>query len=193
MRFLKNVFSQLHTLVLWAMASILLWGWIFGFLTNTKAQHKVTIFIEAVQVEDQKLNLRLEEHLPKGIRMIRVRGIDYSYMGVDNSEDIFLLRASTLEDAIAKRPDSFAEIPLPDGCIGYSSEGRNIGIRVYDAKAGAGLGSEDYIRYYAPGDSGAEDVFLCISTHSLHWSANDKAVDNAAWEVVCELLQIKPE
>ena len=43
MRFVKNVFSQLHTFILWALMSAIFWGWIFTLVTDAPAGKKITV------------------------------------------------------------------------------------------------------------------------------------------------------
>ena len=52
MRVLKNIFRQLHTFVLWALASALLWSWIFTFVTDTSPDRKVTVYCYVDEIRD---------------------------------------------------------------------------------------------------------------------------------------------
>ena len=70
MRFFRNVLSQLHSYVLWALMSVLFWGWIFtAFIADAPAEKKVVVFADAQVRMDRELDLPLEEDLPEGIRI----------------------------------------------------------------------------------------------------------------------------
>ena len=51
-RVLKNILSQLHSFALWALMSILLWGWIFGLATDTSYDKKVMIYCHVPELRD---------------------------------------------------------------------------------------------------------------------------------------------
>ena len=61
MSVLKNVLSQWYRYLLWALMSGFFWGWIFGFVTNTDAAHKVVLYANVDEMQDKALALRLEE------------------------------------------------------------------------------------------------------------------------------------
>jgi hypothetical protein len=46
MRFLKNIVSQTHRWILWALLSAVFWAWIFTLLTDTVPAKKVTVFVQ---------------------------------------------------------------------------------------------------------------------------------------------------
>ena len=46
MKILKNIWSQLHLYLLWLLASALIWGLVFSFLTDAPPEKKVTLFID---------------------------------------------------------------------------------------------------------------------------------------------------
>ena len=71
MRVLKNIFSQLHTFVLWLLASILFWGWIFTFVTDTVPAKKVTVYCRVPAVEDTAMAAAARD--PRPIRQRRTR------------------------------------------------------------------------------------------------------------------------
>ena len=77
MKFLKNVFSQLHSFLLWALVSFLVWSWVFAFATDAPAAQKVTVYCNVPALEDTALAAKLEENLPQGLKMIQVRSFDY--------------------------------------------------------------------------------------------------------------------
>lgn len=162
MRFIKNVFSQLHSFVLWALASFIFWGWIFTMVTDTAPENKVTVYCYVPTLRDTQLAVALEENRPEGIRMIKVHSFEYVMLNVENIEngDIFILPASTT--------DTYAELLAdPDG-----------GVRVYDAASGQGS-ARSYIGYTD------EDYYLYLGANSVH------AEDGKALAVARELMGMK--
>ena len=147
MRFLKNVFSQLHTFVLWLLMSALFWGWIFTMVTDTTPDKKLTVYCQVPALEDTALAVKLEEEKPEGLRMVKVHSFSYVMFNTDDfyQADIFILPASEIE--------TYAELLGPVG--------ERRGVKVYDAETGAGIALE-YIRYPE------EDCYLFLGTGSAH-------------------------
>ena len=164
MRVLKNIFSQLHTFVLWLLASALFWGWIFTFVTDTVPAKKVTVYCRVPAVEDTAMAAALEEDMPEGLRMVQVHTFDYVMFGTDAFDrgDIFIVPAS--EDA------DFVKDLLP-----LEGEG---GAKVYDAATGEGAATE-YIRY------GDEDYYMYLGSGSVHLD------DGAALAVARQILAME--
>lgn len=196
MRILKNILSNLHRFVLWALLSVLFWSWIFTFLTDTAPAKKVTVFIDAVRLDELALNLRLEEDLPDGIKMVRVHNLDYQMMGGRETGDLYILPASKLARTLAEHPQTVAPIELPPGCEGYDQDGVCCGVCVYDAETGVGCATDKVT--YRSGDpvdgagSSAENYYLCINAASIHYAKNENAIDNAAWQVAMTFLRLVP-
>lgn len=164
MRILKNIFSQLHSFVLWLLVSVMLWGWIFTLLTNTTADKKVTVYCHVPAVQDTALAVALEETMPEGLRMIKVHSFDYVMFDTEsiNQGDIFILPASE----IGLYAESLA--PVADGQ----------GVKVYDADTGSGIAT-DYIQY------ANEDFYLFLGVDSAHLE------DGKALAVAQEILAMK--
>ena len=163
MRVLKNIFSQLHTFVLWLLASALFWGWIFTFVTDTVPAKKVTVYCRVPAVEDTALAAALEQDMPEGLRMVQVHTFDYVMFGTDAFQrgDIFIVPAS--EDT------EFVKDLLP-------VDGERV--KAYDAATGQGIAT-DYIQY------GDEDYYIYLGSGSVHLD------DGAALAVARELLAMK--
>lgn len=147
MRALKNIFSQLHTFVLWLLASALFWGWIFTVVTDTAPEKKITVYCDVPQMRDTDLAVALEEDMPEGLRMIKVHSFGYVMFDVESIDkgDIFIIPVSDMEDC--------AEFLAP-------VEGEQ-GIKVYDAASGEGA-AESYIQY------ADEDYYLFLGSGSAH-------------------------
>ena len=154
-RFLRNVFSQLHSFAAWAIVAAIFTGWIFTNVTDTKAANKVEIFINAYETENMELRLELEENLPGGIRMIKVHRFTEALFGDRTflNADIYIVRASDVEE-------------LRDA---FSGEG----IKVYDAETGRGA-ADGFISYWVPGAE-SEDYYLFYGINSLHTGKQDTA------------------
>lgn len=185
MRKIKSVFSNLHLYVLCALASVLLWGWIFTWVTDTTAEKKVTFFVDA-DCADQALNLELETQMPEGIQMIR--GHALTYVVFDESAldeaDFYLLSSSKIPEVIG----ALAALTLPEDseAVPYIGEdGLVYGIKIYDAATGAGS-AQSYIQY-----SAGEDYYLCFRADSLHLGEINGSADDAALQVARHLMRLQ--
>ena len=182
MRVLKNIVTQLHRWVFWALLSAVFWAWIFTLLTDTVPAKKVTLFVQTEDCRTEELALRLEEELPPGIKMVKVH--PFSYMLFDNGElqtaDLYVVRGSEMESLL---PD-FAPLDGLDwsgaGLEPYVAEGRTLGVKIWDAASGTGA-AEDYLGY-EPG----EDYYLCMNADSPHLGSGD----GAALRIAEALLKI---
>ncbi len=161
MKTLKNILSQLHSFALWALASVLLWGWIFGLATDTTPDKKIMIFCHVPELRDVELTMALEEDLPEGIKMVQVHPFDYVMF-----DTVSITRADILIVPAIDVPELGDEIvPL---------EGEE-GAQVYDPDTGEGV-LLDYITY------GEEDYYLFLGANSAHLE------DGAAAEMAKQLL-----
>ncbi len=193
MRFLKNVFSQLHSFVLWLMFSAVFWGWIFTIVTDAPAEEKVTVYCYVSEIRDKDLAVALEENRPEGIRMIKVHPFDYVMMNIERMEDgdIFILPQSRIEtyaelladaDGGAAAGNGMDRGDMSDSMDGSDTAGGGVdssaGFRIYDAASDAG-GALSYIGY------GDEDYYLFLGARSVHLE------DGKALEVARQLLDMK--
>ena len=167
MKVLKNIGSRLHAFLLWLIVSVIFWSWIFTLVTDVSPAEKVTIYCHVPQLQDTALAARLEEHMPEGLRMIKVHSFDYVMFDVESIElgDIFIIPASEIG---VYGEESFA--PIEDGPW----------IKVYDAATGTGV-AMTYIDYAGVG----EDFCLLLGAQSAHLE------DGIALEVARELLALK--
>lgn len=163
MKTLKNIVSQLHTFVLWLLASAIFWGWIFTFVTDTSPDKKITVYCHVPQVQDVALAVALEKQMPEGLEMIKVHSFDYVMFNTESIElgDIFIIPASEIET-------------YADSLI---LAGEDQGVKVYDAITGEGI-AKNYIRY------ADEDFYLFLGAGSLHLE------DGRALDVAAELLAL---
>lgn len=161
MRVIKNIFSQLHSFVLWFLASALFWMWIFNFVTDVSVEKKVTVYCDVPEIRDTALAVTLEEEMPQGLKMIKVHAFSYVMFNMDaiGYGDIYIVPESKIEEYA----DFFA--PEDDGII------------VYDASSGTGI-AQEYITY------GDEDYYLFLGAGSAHIE------DGKALEVAQHLLTL---
>lgn len=164
MRFIKNVFSQLHSFVLWLLLSAVFWGWIFTIVTNAPIEKKITVYCYVPEMRDTALAVKLEEDMPEGLKMIEVHTFDYVKFSTNviTVGDIFIVPESKLEE--------LAEILGP-------VDGEN-GVKVYDAGTGEGV-AKSYITYTD------EDHYLFLGAGSVHLE------DGKALEVARRILELQ--
>ena len=175
MKVLKNIWSQVHLYLLWLLASALIWGLTFSFLTDAPPEKKVTLFIDVESCRDAALRAELEKTLPEGIRMIQVHPFSYAMFNEQTllDADLYIVPASSVEGY----RESFLLSPDAQNL-------REGGVRVYEASSGAGA-AEDYIDY-----DPAEDYYLFFGVNSLHAAALSGRGDDAALAVADALLQL---
>ena len=212
MRFLKNVFSQLHSFILWLMFSAVFWGWIFTIVTDAPAEEKVTVYCYVSEIRDKDLAVALEENRPEGIRMIKVHPFDYVMMNIERMEDgdIFILPESQIETyeelladkdsggAIANGKDSGMDSSggvAGDADYGDTSGNMDSNDTEGSDTAGAIVDISDGFLIYdaAAGSGGAaqyigyegEDYYLFLGARSAHLE------DGKALEVARRLLDME--
>ena len=183
MRFLKNVFSQMHRWVLWALISVMFWAWVFTWVNDTSPAKKVTLYAQVDVCEDEALAQKLAESRPEGIRMVKVHPFSYAMFddGDLQGADLYIVRASEIETFL----QDFAPIGEEDWDFGerelYRADGIPYGVKIYDAASGEGAASE-YLRY-----DPREDYYLFFNAASLHLGDGD----GAALQLAELLLKLK--
>lgn len=163
MKVLKNILSQLHSFALWALMSVLIWGWIFNLVTDTTFDKKVMIFAHVPAIQDVDLAEALEEDLPEGIKMVQVHSFDYVMF-----DTVSIQRADVLIIPAVDVPEMGDEIIPLEG---------NDGTVIYDPDTGEGV-LTDYITY------GDETYYLFLGAGSGHLE------DGAAEEIARRLLDM---
>ena len=184
MRVLKNIWNQMHMYVLWLMLSVILWGWIFGLLTDARPAHKLLLCVDRTQVEEQALSVELEKERPAGIRVIRAHRFAYYLFEAGELEqaDLYIVGESRAEEYLA------AFLPLEEAGVSaegrqtWTHEGQAYGLLIYDAETGEGAASA-YIAYPEPGQE-AENCYLFFGANSVHLE------DGAAEQLAERLLSM---
>ena len=182
MQVLKNIWSQLHRFVFWALLSTILWAWIFTIITDTVPEKKVTLYVQTEACRSQELSLKLEEEKPVGIKMVKVHPFSYAAFG--NREllesDLYAVRESDAEEMLP----IFA--PLEGEAL--DTGGRELFLRdgvCYGVKL-SGPGEEGVAAAYMGYEPG-ESYYLFFNANSLHLGSGD----GAALRVAEALLKLK--
>ena len=182
MKTIRGILSKWHIYVLWALLAVLLWSWIFGFVTDTSPSRKVTVFVNVYDCADVDLAVALEEAKPEAIRMVKVHPFSYAMFDEQNllTADLYVVSRSEAADYLT----SFAPLNAADdpGGTGYYEDGTLYGLRIYDGSSRTGA-AEAYLTYTAP-DGEAEDFFLFFGASSVHLE------DGAARQVAARLLEL---
>lgn len=176
MRVLKKILSLLPFCVLWLMASVFLWGFVFGFLTDAPAEKKVVLFADVPALRDKDLALRLEEDKPEGIKLVQVHPFSYAMFGAEEltSADLYIIPESHMErfrDGFAPLGDAVSMDIVRDDL--FISDGQVWGVRIRDASKGTGAASS-YVTYPE------EDCYLCLGAKSRHLGEINGSADDAA-------------
>ncbi len=190
MKLLKRVGSQLHTYVLWALLSFLIWGWVFNLISDTTTFKKVSVYIDSAICQDAALTEILEEDKPEKIEFVQVRPLSYvvfdeptMFMG-----DILVLRESYLPNYVtALTPLTGVESRF-EGYEILEYEGKPYGIKVYDAQTGESL-LGDYVTYLKPWEEN-EDFYLFFMVNSRHIAPLHKGADDIAFRMAEKLLTL---
>lgn len=184
MRILKNIWSQLHRFVLWALLSTIFWAWIFTLVTDTRPENKVTLYIQSENCRSVELSLKLEETMPGSIKMVMAH--PFSYATFSNADllaaDFFVVRESEMEEMLP----SFAPLDGESWDYGgrerFCRDGVFYGVKVSD---GDGRGAASAYIEYEPG----EVYYLFFNVDSMHLGSGD----GAALRVAEELLKLDEE
>lgn len=160
MNSIRKLLRQLPAMLLWLVISVVLWCWVFTFLTDTAPKNKIALFINAPSCRDTELALVMEKSKPEAIRMVKVHPFSYAMLDSEQitQADLYILRGSEAE----QYGDWFAE-----DCVRIR-------------KAGQPNGLDAYISFAAP----EEDWYLFIGKNSVHLE------DGAARQAAETLLRI---
>lgn len=165
----KALAGAIPLLIIWLMASALLWGFVFNVLTTARPEHKLVLFIDARVPDPLSMAVELEKDKPEHIRMVEVHPFSYDFMDSDiGRSDLYIVR----EDELGKFAGGL--VPVPEALRGG----------VYDLVM---HGGEPYgIRVHEPGEASPwityEDAgyVLVFGAESRHLTTNEKGVDDEA-------------
>ena len=155
----RRFLSILPAMLLWAMLASFFWSWIFGFITDTTPDRKITIFADMQTCRETELAVTLEQDLPEGIRMVRVRRFAHAMMNSTSlrAADLYIVPVCDLETY----RDWFAPLPesLRDGFTLSAADGTPLGLPLYDSSAGLSIG-EAFLGYDHPEHPGEAYVLV---------------------------------
>lgn len=183
-RIRRCISGMVPPFVLWAMAVVILGGFVFNLITDTDSGHKIVIYADCDVRNGAELADRLERQLSDPIRMVKVHPFDYEMFGTGGIQtaDMYIIPASRAEEL------SGSLVPLPEemreeeDLLMISDEPYGIPVYRPDIPDGA---ASTYFTY----DS-SEAYYLVFSAASLHLSGNEEATDNRAAEAAALLLDI---
>ncbi len=75
--FFRGVSAVFPLLVLWAFAVLIFGSFIFYRITDTSPAHKITVYMDGVTVNEDRLAEQLEKQLPEPVRMVRIHPFSY--------------------------------------------------------------------------------------------------------------------
>lgn len=191
MRILKNILSQLHRYVVWAILLSILWVFIYSRVDDRPAEKKLVFYLGTYELNSTELTLYLEDQgMPQGIEMIRARSASYNLFGMARDGDLYLVRESDLRTMLSDAAERVAPIQAPPGTEPFLWEGRCYGIRAFDPETQRGPAMA-WVQYAPLPEREREAYYLVFDAGSLHLASNPGAVDNAAWELAERFLAIE--
>ena len=182
MKTIKKIFSQLLIYCTWIIISTLVWSWLFNIATDTSAQKKITVFVEAEEVSDNAFAVYLESVMPEKLKMVKVHPFSYAMFDeyTLTHADIYIVKADEAEKYI----ESFAPIEnREDGKEYFEYDGKTYGIKIYDAATGRGS-EKEYITY---SDC---DYYLFYGVNSVHIGEINGSDDEYAFDAAGEIFKL---
>lgn len=154
MRVIRRILHQMPLYIIWVLSVFLFWSFVFVNITDTSYEKKIVIFADCYRVDQTKMAARLEEEMPRGIKMIKVRPFSYAMFDSDAIEraDLYLIMEQDLElygdfyTVPSWMDDLIEEARVTEEDILRNERGEAIGIRVYDKDTMQGI-SGDLITY----------------------------------------------
>ena len=176
---LRKLISLIPLMIVWLMACVLFWGWIFTMITDTSPVHKIVLCADVSAINVKELSLRLESEMPENIYMVKVYPFSYAMFDSDTlrKADLLIVREQDIDmykDWFAPLPDSFLDKPFT-----YCSPDNSVsGIKIYDSANNTGSACS-LIQYSSPGKEPC-DYYLFFGTSSTHVKNRNNADDDAA-------------
>ena len=168
---IKKLASQLPLLVVWALLSVILWGWIFTLVTSPSAQNKLTIAVDGTVRDSTAWAVEMEKIGAEQISRCMVYPFSYALMSTQTLENADLLIIS--EEDLPEKLDWLACIPeafLSEDVTFFESEGIKYGILIENAARSA-LEKQVLL-------DEAQSYYLCFGKQSVHNEEIPGAVDN---------------
>ena len=173
----KRFWGLVPMLLMWLFISLILWAWIFGFLTDTTVEQKLSVYFSPSHtVQETALSVKLEAILPEKIRMVKVKPFTYFMFGTDSLSkgDLYIVKKSEC----ASYCDWFRDVPeelkeeFRDRIYIYRDE--SIGLNVTGLLIGSG--SSEWI--YSGAETAEDESILFFGNAGFHM--NDGGSRDAA-------------
>lgn len=189
MRTIKRILSQLHRYVLWALISAVVWAFVFTRITDASPKRKVTVYTDAPAVSEITLEAKLEEELPDGIKMVKVRHFTYAAFNSDapSEADILILSESSVKEHL----DMLSPIPRDPREGDYVEGGSLYGIKVFDLASGSAVCGEYFTYTYIVSETPNQNYYLCFNNDSIHLGGWNGSADDAALIIAEKILSMK--
>lgn len=199
-RIRKNIEKDIWLYISWCLAMVLLWIWIFGFLTQVKPENKVSIFSGTYSTQFEKYDeINLEYNRPAGIEVVAVNAYDvredsfYAVLQVlgYGEADILILPKSQIDGHTFRfapiSATTHQQLATGGYTLGvYQEDDISYGMKIYDSASGESLIS------WLCFDEADEDFYLLFNADSVHIEpAYDiYTKDSAAFYVALQLLKV---
>ncbi|MBQ6332312.1 MAG: hypothetical protein IJI34_06020 [Clostridia bacterium] len=166
----KRLFRNWHRYVLWALLSVIFWGWVLSLVTDAPAERKVRLYAAVPVLQRDPLERALEEEgLPEGIKFVQASMFEYALIDEDQvlKGDLYLLPEQMAAESLA----FFAPIDREDfpGAVFFEADGQAYGILIYDEETGMNIGGS-YFNCFRQ-----ERSCLFFSAESMHMGKLDDA------------------
>ncbi len=182
---LRQFTRQIPLLIIWLMASALLWSFVFMRITDADPAHKIVVFADAEVSGSEDLAAELFDLRRGGIHTVQVHPFTYAMLNSAQlaNADLYIIPESDMPaylEWFAPCPDDFrqaAYVNPDDGC--------RYGLLLRDP-ADPDTRLSQYI-HFAPD----ERYYLCFGKNSLHLHGQTKAVDDEAEYFAGYILSIQ--
>ena len=180
LKVLSNILHQLHMYAIWIILSAIIVSFAFNQTTDTVPGKKVEIYADAAALDAPHLETLLDVELPEGIKMVKVRQIDYELFGLSDpaAVDIYLIPESSIEEHLeflAPLGEFYDAQSIPSDA--WQSGGAAYGLLALPA---GGLPSTGYLTL-----SSSEAYYICFGANGLH-----KGIGAPAAQTAQKLLEI---
>ena len=175
---LGNMLRQLHMYLIWIILSAIIISFAFNQKFETVPAKEIVIYADVASLDQPALETLLDEELPEGIEVVKVRQTGYDLFGMPDPAgiDIYLLPASEIEghlEFLAPLSELYAsDNTSPDSV--WSKDGAAYGLLLFAAGGQDALPGSDLIEF-KPG----EDYYFCFGANGLHRGAGGQAAQTA--------------
>lgn len=200
----KNIEKDIWVYVSWCLAMVLLWIWIFGFLTQVKPENKVSIFSGTYSTKFQKYDeINFEQNRPEGIEVVAVNAYDVredSFSAVlqvigYGEADILILPKSEIDGHTSRyapiSPQMQQQLVACGYTMGaYEENEKSYGMKIYDAQSNTSL--IPWLCFACEDAKPTEDFYLMFNADSIHIEPADDIYtkESAAFYVAIQLLKV---